>query len=445
MSIFIIKALQFILSLSIIVAIHELGHFLGARVCKTRVDKFYLFFNPWFSIFKRKYKETEYGIGWIPLGGFVKIAGMVDESMDKKQMALPAQSWEYRSKKPWQKLIMMTGGVIFNFVLAWGIYFLIFLTNGEEYVDASALPHGIAVDSLGRSIGLQDGDIIFALDDKEVTDFGHLPAQISLEPLHKIIVKRNGALVDINVPENFGVQVINKKKLNFISIRFLNQALDSVNPAGLAKRMGLQKGDLILSVNRTPIQYRHELTQTLNSFRNQMIMLTVQRDNRSFETDSFLLGEDGKLDVLTKQPLEELKNLYKKRTYTFWESIPAAFNKNINVLASYWSQLKVMVSGKVNLNENMGGLVTMGKLFPEEWSWISFWKLTAFLSLVIGLINILPIPALDGGHVTIIIIEWITGKTIPIKVLEIVQTVGIVLLVGLMLYAQGLDILRLLR
>ncbi|MFT4023597.1 MAG: RIP metalloprotease RseP [Flavihumibacter sp.] len=434
-----IKAGQFVLSFSIIVVLHELGHFLPARWFKCRVEKFYLFFNPWFSLFKKKIGETEYGLGWVPFGGYVKIAGMIDESMDKEQLKQPAQPWEFRSKPAWQRLIIMLGGVTVNLLLGFLIYACMLWHWGESYIPTNKLTYGIATDSLAQSIGLQDGDQIKTVDGEYIDRFNKIPLKVVLGGAKTMVVERAGKDVTINIPGDFAAKLIHFKTVNFIDMRMPFMGIDSVVDTAVAGRIGLRKGDKILAVNNKPVPFYHEFRKAVQSSKNKTIQLDIARGADTLHLPA-PIGANGQIGIYPVSAKDEFQ--VKEISYSFLQAIPAGFKKSIETLEGYWLQLKLIFSGKVNTNESLGSVISIGKMFAPEWDWMQFWSLTAFFSLVLALMNILPIPGLDGGHALFTIIEMVSGRKPSEKFLEYAQMAGMVLLLGLMAYALGLDIFR---
>ncbi|MBS1667470.1 MAG: RIP metalloprotease RseP [Bacteroidetes bacterium] len=438
-----IKAGQFILSISIIVILHELGHFLTAKWFKCRVEKFYLFFPAWFSLFKKQIGETEYGIGWIPFGGFVKISGMIDESMDKEQMKLPPEPYEFRSKPAWQRLIIMVAGVVVNLILGFLIYSMMAWHWGDSYIPTDKLKYGIATDSLSQSIGLRDGDQILSVDGKYIEKFKSIPLYVILNGAKNIEVKRGDQNVTVQVPDDFAKKVISYKDIGFISVRMPFEGLDSIEKGSVADKIGLMKGDKILSLNGEKVFFYSGFRSAIKKNMNKPIDLVLIRGTDTIQKTA-QLGPDGKLGIYPVIPKDsgyEVKNI----SYTFAQSIPAGFSKSVETLKQYWLQLKLIFSGKVNTNESLGSVISFGKLFAPVWDWQSFWGLTAFFSLILSLLNILPIPALDGGHALFVLIEMITGRKPSDKFIEYAQMAGMVLLLSLMVYALGLDIFRLFK
>lgn len=438
-----VKAGQFVLSFSIIVVLHEMGHFLPAKWFKCRVEKFYLFFNPWFSLFKKKVGETEYGLGWVPFGGYVKISGMVDESMDKEQMKQPPQPWEFRSKPAWQRLIIMVGGVVVNLILGFIIYAMMLWYWGESYVPTNKFTYGIATDSLAQSIGLRDGDKITGVDGKYIDKFRKIPLEVILKDAKTFNVERDGQPMNISIPDDFAGKLVSYKAIDFIDLRVPNTPIDSVAPENPAGKIGLQKGDKIVSIDNAPIVYYQDYLRIMKQSKGKSINLGVQRGNDTLSKTA-AIGKDGVLGIYVQRDLDkmfEVKNI----EYSFLQSFPAGYRKSVETLESYWLQLKLLFSKKVKTSESLGSVISIGKMFPSRWDWESFWGLTAFFSLVLALMNILPIPALDGGHALFTLIEMITGRKPSDKFMEYAQMVGMILLLGLMAYALGLDIFRVVK
>ena len=437
-----IKVAQLILSLSILVVIHEFGHFAAAKIFKTKVEKFYLFFNPWFSLFKFNYKGTEYGIGWLPLGGYVKIAGMIDESMDKEQMKLPAQPWEFRAKPAWQRLIIMLGGVIMNIVLAIVIYIGIFMHFGEEYLPtAEANKYGISADSVAMEMGFQNGDKILSIDGKYVENFQKIPAEIILNEAHSAQVIRDNDTVNIQFPAGTLSKLISQKT-PFISVRIPFIAKDFTKNSA-AKAAGMEKGDTILGLNGKNLKYFIEFRNEIQQHKDQDVVVNVKRGNDTLALKMHV-PEEGLIGVFPQSDLQSFFTLHKK-DYTIAEAIPAGFSQTWKGIGNYLKQLKLLFSPEVKAYESVGGFITIGNIFPAEWHWESFWRLTAFLSIMLAILNVLPIPALDGGHVLFLLYEIITRRKPSDKFLEYAQITGMILLFGLLILANGNDIIKLFR
>jgi regulator of sigma E protease len=438
-----IKILQLILSLSILVVVHEFGHFIAAKAFKTRVEKFYLFFNPWFSIFKFNYKGTEYGMGWLPLGGYVKISGMIDESMDKEQMAKPPQHWEFRSKPAWQRLIIMLGGVIMNVVLAIVIYIGILTYYGEEYLPTSEVnKYGISVDSLAMEMGFQNGDKVIGVDGIYVEDFQKIPMNMILNEAGSAQVIRDGKEVNVVFPEGSLNKLVKHKSPLFLSVR-LPFIAQSFTKESVAKEAGMEVGDTIIGINGMEKRYFAEFRAEIINHKNEEVTVTVKRNLDTLNL-IMLLGDDGLLGVFPKNDMNDFFVLNKKE-YNVIEAIPAGFNRTWAGIGNYLKQLKLLFSPEVKAYESVGGFIMIGSIFPAEWHWESFWRLTAFLSIMLAIINILPIPALDGGHVLFLMYEIIARRKPSDKFLEYAQVVGMVILFSLLILANGNDIIKLFR
>ncbi len=437
----VIKILQLLLSLSILVIIHEMGHFLAAKAFKTRVEKFYLFFNPWFSIFKFKYGETEYGIGWLPLGGYVKIAGMIDESMDKEQLSKPPEPWEFRSKPTWQRLIIMLGGVTMNILLAIFIYIFMLITWGEEYLPTSEVKYGISVDSLAMETGLRDGDKIISIDNEYIENFNKIPEKLILDDVKTIQVERNGEKINLEIPEGFLGKLIKHKSPDFIGFRIPFTVGDfTKNSAG--KEAGMQLDDRIISLNDKPTEYFGDFFTEIQKHKNEQVTVTVIRKTDTIPINVVVPAE-GKLGIFNK-PIENYFT-FSKVDYNVFEAVPAGVVKAYKGVGNYLKQLKLLFNPEVKAYESVGGFITIGSIFPAEWHWQSFWTLTAFLSIMLAILNVLPIPALDGGHVMFLMYEIITRRKPSDKFMEYAQIAGMVLLFGLLIFANGNDIIKLFR
>lgn len=435
----VIKILQLILSLSILVVVHEFGHFAAAKIFKTRVEKFYLFFNPWFSLFKFNFKGTEYGMGWLPLGGYVKISGMIDESMDKEQMALPPEPWEFRSKPAWQRLIIMLGGVFMNVVLAVVIYIGILSYYGEEYLPTSeANKYGVAVDSLAMEMGFLNGDKIVSVDGIYVEDFQKIPVNMILNESKTVQVIRDGKEIDIVLPEGSLNKLI-KHKSPILSVRIPFVA-ERFSENSIAEQAGLKIGDSILGINDKFIRYYAEFRNEIQTHKNEDVVILIKRNTDTLSL-AMKLDEMGLIGVYGQNDLEKFFEFNKKQ-YGFVEAIPAGFNRTWKGIDSYLKQLKLLFSPEVKAYEGIGGFGMIASIFPSEWHWQSFWRLTAFLSIMLAIINVLPIPALDGGHVMFLLYEIIARRKASDKFLEYAQVFGMVILFSLLIYANGMDLVR---
>lgn len=435
-----IQASQFLLSLSILVLLHEFGHFIFARIFKTRVEKFYIFFNPWFSLFKRKFGDTEYGIGWLPLGGYVKISGMIDESMDREQMKKPPQPWEFRSKPAWQRLLIMVGGVVVNFLLALFLYAIILYTWGEQYLPTKNVRYGIECDSLAMSIGLRNGDKIISLDNREVEKFNMVLHDLIVNKISSIQVERDGQLLDIPVPEEIIAPLL--KSTGFITVR-IPFIVDDFTKESSAPAAGIQKEDQIIGINDKEIMFFDEFRNELSKYKNSTVQVKVLRGNEQF-TFPVAVNDMGKIGIY---PVGDLSRFFEleKIEYSFLAAIPAGISRGYNTMVSYLKQLKLLFRPKAKAYESLGGFIKIGSFFPEVWDWQSFWNLTALLSIILAIMNILPIPALDGGHVLFLLYEMVSGRKPGDKFLEYAQIAGMLLLLAILLYANGNDVVNLFR
>ena len=438
-----IKILQFVLSLSILVIIHELGHFTMAKFFKTRVEKFYLFFDPWFALFKFKKGETEYGVGWLPLGGYVKISGMIDESMDKEQMKLPPQPYEFRSKSSWQRLLIMTGGVFFNFILALLVYVLVLFGWGETYLPTANVKYGIVTDSVGLAIGLRNGDKILSVDNQKVENFLQITPDIVLNNRKTIQVERNGEIMNIEIPKEYVPKMLKGKGLidPRMPMPMIIKKIEKDSPAGIA---GLLAGDQLTGIDSLQLKYSDEFQKYLQEHKSIPVRLALSRNGNS-QNVTVTPNDAGLLGIsYTGRPVDQIFEL-KTLKYGLFQSIPAGINKGFKTVADYLKQFKLLFSKHTKAYESLGGFITIGNIFPGVWDWQSFWNLTAFLSIILAVMNILPIPALDGGHVMFLLYEVVTGRKPSDKFLEYAQIAGMVLLLSLLIFANGNDILRLLR
>lgn len=433
-----IRISQFLLSLSILIILHELGHFIPAKLFKTKVEKFYLFFNPWFSLFKKKIGETEYGIGWLPLGGYVKIAGMVDESMDTGQLKNPPQPHEFRSKPAWQRLIIMLGGVSVNIILAIVIYMGMLMYYGEEYIPTDNVKYGITTDSVGLSLGLRNGDKILSVNGKHIEKFHQIPLEILLSGGGFIEVERNEKPIKIAITEEKISEII-RSKSTLIAPRIPYYVGGFVEGSEAAKA-GLQIGDKLVGINELQIQFFDQYIEEIPKHKGDTILMRVNRDGNVL-TIPVYVPETGKIGVYAENPANFFET--KVIRYGFFESIGGAVTKAANMLTDYIRQFKIIFNPKTEAYKEVGGFIMIAKQFDTQWNWERFWSFTAFLSIMLAFLNILPIPALDGGHVLFLLWEIITGRAASQKVLEAAQLVGFFILLALLILANSNDIIKL--
>ena len=441
-----IKIVQFILSLSILVVCHEFGHFLFAKLFKTRVEKFYMFFNPWFSLFKFKKGETEYGIGWLPLGGYVKIAGMIDESMDTEQMKQPAQPWEFRAKPAWQRLLIMVGGVLVNVLVAFMIYIGILYTWGETYLPAKNVTYGVVCDPVFERMGMQKGDKIVALDHRELDRFSDIIPEILLNTPQTMQVVRNGEEVTLQIPETLVNELLEMSSKSFSLNPLLvpRRPVEGVEIGGFADYSvaydaGLRKGDRILSINGQGFTFYDEFTDAVEANKGESVETKVLRGTDTL-TFNFLLGNDGKFGIYAA--LSPLSFDLVTKEFTFFEAVPAGIRMGANQLGAYVKQLKLLFSQGETAVKSVGGFASIANVFPGIWSWPDFWSLTALISIMLAVVNILPIPALDGGHVLFLLYEVITRRKPSEKFMEYAQIGGMIFIFGLFILANVNDIIK---
>ena len=440
METFLVKALQLILSLSILVLVHEFGHFIFARIFKVRVEKFYLFFDPWFSIFKFKPKnsDTEYGVGWLPLGGYCKISGMIDESMDKEAMAQPPKPYEFRSKPAGQRLMIMVAGVLFNFLLALFIYSMVLFTWGDTFLPLKNVKAGMDYSETFHNVGFQDGDILLKADDTELERFGEDCFRRVLNA-QTVTVLRGGVETVIPIPEDMAQRVMRDKK-GFASYRFpmvvreLGKTESGESPAAVA---GLQPGDSIVSINGIVTPSFYEVGEVLAQNKDKDVLVGFYRAGIP-QTLTLHTDTAGKMGIYSVSPFDMYQTVTRK--YGFFESFPAGVMLGVNTLKGYVSDMKYVFTKEGA--SSLGGFGTIGSLFPAEWDWHSFWMKTAFLSIILAFMNILPIPAFDGGLVMFLLYEVIARRKPSDKFLEYAQVTGMFLLFALLIYANGNDIFR---
>lgn len=434
-----VRISQFLLSLSILIVLHEFGHFIAARVFHTRVEKFYLFFNPWFSLFKFKKGETEYGIGWLPLGGYVKISGMIDESMDKEAMKQPEQPWEFRAKPTWQRLIIMLGGVIVNFLLALLIYAFVLFMWGEDYLPNQNAKYGIWADSTAQSIGLKSGDKILSVDNHPIEKFHEIIPYIVLNRAKSIQIERDSEKLNLQVPESLIATLI--KKPSFFDVR-TPFVVDDFSPDSPAKKAGLMKNDSITGLNGESLPYFDQFRTRLMNFKGQEVQVNLYRNGQAM-TLPVKITDNGMLGVMRYGYDRFFPTAH--IDYGFFAAFPAGIKKGLKTSSDYLKQFPLIFSRKTKGYESLGGFGTIGSLFPVVWNWQIFWTMTAFLSIILAIMNVLPIPALDGGHVLFLLYEIITGRKPGEKFLEYAQITGMVLLLSLLIYANLNDLLRFLH
>lgn len=481
-----IKIIQLVLSLSLLVLIHEFGHFIAAVIFKTRVEKFYMFFNPNFSIFrckkvhgkwrfaffqknvpdkfithehidpitkKKTYtyeaidlstlpeddwrtdeEHTEFGIGWVPLGGYCSIAGMIDESMNLGQMQQEPQPWEFRSKPAWQRLIIMIGGVVMNVVLAYFIYTGLLISEGEQYVSTAEVnKYGIVASPLANELGFQDGDKILTVGDKYVENFSKIPLEMVLNDNRTVEIERDGVKKEIVLEEEAISKILQYEEF-FIFYR-IPFVIGGFAPGSVGKEAGLEIGDRIIMINEVSTPYFQDFSNNIGQYADQDISLGVVRGSDTLQV-AMHLPKEGKIGAA----VESIN--FSTEEYSFFEAIPRGFHKTGKELSDYWKQLKLIFNPDTKAYKSLGGFITIGSIFPEQFNWIEFWYLTAFLSIILAVMNILPIPALDGGHVLFLLVEIITRRKPSDKFLEIAQSVGLIILLILLVYANGNDIVR---
>ncbi|MCX7548965.1 RIP metalloprotease RseP [Xanthomarina sp. F1114] len=442
---FVIKISQFLLSLSLLIVLHELGHFIPAKLFKTRVEKFYLFFDVKFSLFKKKIGDTVYGIGWLPLGGYVKISGMIDESMDKEQMAQPPQPWEFRSKPAWQRLIIMLGGVTVNFLLAVIIYIGMSYYYGDRILPNENITDGVLVESsVANKAGLRTGDKIISVDGETIDHFSQISEKVLFGK--RIVIERDGQQSTVTLPEDFLSQLLDSKEKSFIDLR-MPFVIAEVPDSSFNKGSGIQKGDIITAFNGKPTKYIDEVIPELDNLKGQDVEATVLRDKEKLQIPLHI-SEEGKMSLVyasgaTPETLEAL-GYYKFEThkYSLLESIPIGIKKTGDKISSYITQFKAIFTPSTGAYKGVGGFKAIYDIFPSFWSWQVFWSITAFLSIMLGVLNLLPIPALDGGHVMFLLYEMISGRKPGDKFLEYAQLVGFIILIALVLFANGNDIFK---
>jgi regulator of sigma E protease len=434
-----IQLAQILFILSVLVILHEFGHYITAKMFKVRVEKFYLFMDAGFSLVKKKIGETEWGIGWLPLGGYVKLSGMIDESMDTEQMNTEPQPWEFRSKPAWQRLIIMLGGIIVNILLAWFIYTTMFATVGQKYISSEVVQkNGLAFGEIGKSVGFEDGDKIISVDGKFQPKFNWLIIDILLS--ENIVLERNGEKINISLTDEQKGKIISTEGKNFVQARLTNISIDSITKNSLAEKAGLQKGDNIIGINGTKITYFDELGAELSKHKKDTVSLKVSRNNSIVEIKT-LVGEDGKLGFFQNSMNKDDYQVINK--LSIGEAMPAAVKESWQLLVYNVKQFKLILSPKTEAYKQVQSPVGIARRLPDTWNWEFIWNFTALFSIGLAFMNLLPIPGLDGGHALFTIVEMITGKTLSIKAAERVQTFGMIILLTLMALTFGKDIYQL--
>lgn len=436
-----IKTLQFFASLSLLVLIHEFGHYITARMFKIRVEQFYIFFNPWFSIYKRKIGDTVYGIGWLPLGGYVSLAGMIDETTDKEKMELlnqPPQPWEFRSKPAWKRLIVMLAGVVMNVLLAMAIYSGILYTWGDTYYHNDDMVNGYVFNEAGEKLGFADGDRIVAIDGEKIEDIGRIGEMLLLADSNREVeIIRDGETMMLNITLADLVGMRENEGFKGLYMEFIPFVVEEVTTDS-AKEAGIVEGDRIVAINETPTSHLYEAYNVLDGIRGTVAELSIMRNGEMISIEA-PISEEGAIGIAVNRVVPRHKE------YGFWESIPAGIKLAGSQIASYWEQLTMIVNPETKMYKELGGFIAIGNIFPDKWNWQGFWNITALLSIVLAVMNILPIPGLDGGHALFTLWEIITGRKPSDKFMSIVQGIGMVLLFALLIYANGSDIIRLFK
>lgn len=434
-----IKILQFVAALSLLVIIHELGHFLFAKLFKCRVEKFYLFFNPWFSLFKFKKGDTEYGIGWLPLGGYVKISGMIDESMDTDQMKQPPKPYEFRSKPAWQRLLIMVGGVLMNVVLAIAIYIGMSMHYGDSYYkteDINAV-YGFEFSELARQAGFQNGDKIINIDGNPIENSGDINITLLLDDVDYVEVERSGGIVRIPMHSQYIAAML--KSGTAFARPFAPLIVDETFPDGGAAQAGLRPGDRIVALNGTPVSAVNNL---IAQHGGETVELEILRDSAGYTQTLFqpvAVSQEGMIGV----GLMQISIPVSHKTYNFFQAIPQGFKRAKTEIANYFKQLKLIFTPETEAYKQVGGIIAIGNIFPGQWNWQFFWSITAMLSIMLAVLNLLPIPGLDGGHVMFVLYEMIARRKPSDKFMEYAQWVGLILLLFLLVYANGNDVVKL--
>ena len=439
-----IKVSQFILSLSLIIVLHEFGHYWPAKYFKIKVEKFYLFFDVNFSLFKKKIGETEWGIGWLPLGGYVKIAGMIDESMDKEQMAKPPKSWEFRSKPSWQRLIVMLGGVTINFILAIFIYIGLAYIYGSSSILLDSIDDGFVITNpILTDAGFRTGDKIITVDGKKLETYSDLRKSIIGSTYYQ--VDRDGDIIEIELPVDLLGKLSSSDDMSSFEFR-MPFIIQSVSEQSLNKGYDIRQGDRIVSVNGQETKYVDQVANLLENNSNRTILVELLRD--SFRIKKTLnVNEDGKLGIMHGATVQNMVDLglmdVSYNSYSFLQSVAVGINNFVSFMGFYFDQLVAIFNPSTGAYKGLGGFIAIGNIFPSTWDWQSFWNTTALLSVMLGVLNLLPIPALDGGHAMFLVYEMVSGRKPSDKFLETVQVIGFLILLALVIFANGNDIYKL--
>lgn len=439
MEVIIIKVVQFFAALSLLVLIHEFGHFIAARIFGIRVEKFYIFFNPWFSLWKRKIGDTEYGIGWLPLGGYVSIAGMIDESIDAEQlekMKEEPKPWEFRSKPAWQRLIVMLAGVTMNVLLAMFIYSAMLFAWGDSYMHNDDMIHGYAFNEAGHKLGFEDGDRIVAIDGEAIVDVSTIGQMLLIaDNDRKVDIVRDGEPMSLTLTLESLVAMREDGGYKGLYREYIPYVVRSVE-SDSAKSSGIAEGDRIVAINDTPTPYYRADNEALMAARGTTANVDVVRGADTLRL-MVPISDDGLMGITVDRALP------RHHDYGFWASIPAGIERGWEEIKSYWEQVKMIFNPDTKLYKEVGGFIAIGNIFPGEWNWMAFWNLTALLSVMLAVMNLLPIPGLDGGHALFTLWEIITRRKPSDKFLEVMQYIGLFLLLALLIYANGSDIVRL--
>lgn len=437
-----VKTAQLLLSLSILVVLHEAGHFAFARLFKTRVEKFYLFFDPWFSLFKIKKGDTEYGVGWLPLGGYVKISGMIDESMDKEAMKLPPKDYEFRAKPAWQRLLIMLGGVLMNFIFAMVIYIGVLYAWGEQYLPTENVKYGIYAYEQAEEIGFKTGDKILSVDNQYVEQFSKIIPTVVLDGAKTVQVMRDGQKIDIEITGEDLALLLKSKGIWEERIPYDIQ-IGKLAKGYPAAEAGLLVGDVMGNIDGKSFEFYDEFTSYTKSKSGAKINVSITREGETLSKE-VTVSEDGKLGFNAAFNNPDVFD-YKTIRYGFFESIPAGIKRGVETTKNYLKQFKLIFNKDTKGYESLGGFATIGNIFAPTWDWAHFWNMTAFISIILAIMNLLPIPALDGGHVMFLFGEMITGRKPGEKFLEYAQIAGMILLLGLVLYANANDIIKMIN